>query len=687
MGGEWGVGASLTMESIPPDARGFVSGLLQSGYPTGYFLASIVYGLLFPIIGWCGMFMVGVLPALLVLYIRRRVPESPSWDRAAAARSSTVSILRSHWRLGVYAVALMAAFNFFSHGTQDLYPTFLQVQHALSPHAVGTIAAIYNVGAILGGILCGSLSERIGRRRMIVIAALLSLPVLPLWAFAASPVLLAMGAFLMQVMVQGAWGVIPAHLNELSPDEARGTFPGLVYQLGNLLASPNPTTGEAFATYEELSAEAVQGIIADTHQAYLRWRATSFRERATLMRNAAEVLRGNAREYAHLMAEEMGKPIRDGIAEAQKCAAGCDYYAENAERFLAPEPVQTQARKSFVAFNPLGVVLAVMPWNFPFWQVFRFAAPGLMAGNAGVLKHASNVPGCALAIEQVFRKAGFPDHLFRTLLIGSKEVAAVIENPLVRAVTLTGSGPAGRAVASKAAAMLKKTVLELGGSDPYLVLEDADLELAAAVSARGRLLNAGQSCIAAKRFIVIDKVRPRFEELFVERMSAAKVGDPMSEATELGPLARHDLRDALHTQVTRSIAMGARCLLGGKIPSGRGAYYPPTVLTDVGSGMPAYEEELFGPVAAVIPVKDDEAAIAAANDSVFGLGASVLTTDLARGERIAVERIEGGSVFGNEVRRSDPRLPFRGVKESGYGRGLSSYGIREFVNIKTVYVA
>jgi len=249
MGGEWGVGASLTMESIPPHARGFVSGLLQSGYPTGYFLASIVYGLLFPIIGWRGMFMVGVLPALLVLYIRRRVPESPSWDRAAAARSSTVSILRSHWRLGIYAVVLMAAFNFFSHGTQDLYPTFLQVQHALSPHAVGTIAAIYNVGAILGGILCGSLSERIGRRRMIVIAALLSLPVLPLWAFAASPVLLAMGAFLMQVMVQGAWGVIPAHLNELSPDEARGTFPGLVYQLGNLLASANATIQAGIAMH------------------------------------------------------------------------------------------------------------------------------------------------------------------------------------------------------------------------------------------------------------------------------------------------------------------------------------------------------------------------------------------------------------------------------------------------------
>src|SRR5882672_11407658 len=449
----------------------------------------------------------------------------------------------------------------------------------------------------------------------------------------------------------------------------------------------NPASGAVVASYEETSPEAVQAIIAGAHQAYLAWRSTSFRERAALMRRAAEVLRGNAREYARLMAEEMGKPIRDGIAEIQKCAVGCDYYAEHAERFLAPEPVVTEARKSHVAFNPLGVVLAVMPWNFPFWQVFRFAAPGLMAGNAAVLKHASNVPGCALAIEQIFRKAGFPEHLFRTLLIGAKEIAAVIEHPLVRAVTLTGSGPAGRAVASKAGAMLKKTVLELGGSDAYLMLEDADLEQAAVLSARGRLLNVGQSCIAAKRFIVVDKVRSRFEELFVKRMSAAKFGDPLSDQTELGPLARHDLRDVLHDQVERSVAMGARCLLGGKIPDSRGAYYPPTVLTDVRKGMPAYEEELFGPVAAVIPVKDEEAAIAAANDSVFGLGGAILTGDRERGERIACERMESGSVFVNEVVRSDVRLPFGGVKESGFGRELSTYGIKEFVNIKSVYVA
>src|SRR6266446_92318 len=361
----------------------------------------------------------------------------------------------------------------------------------------------------------------------------------------------------------------------------------------------NPVNGKIFATYDEMKPSVVSGIISDVHEAFLKWRRTTFDERAAMMREAARILRGKAGEYARLMAQEMGKPVRDGVAEVEKCASGCDFYAENAARFLAREPIATEARNSFVAFSPLGIVLAVMPWNFPFWQVFRFAAPGLMAGNAAVLKHASNVPGCALAIEDVFRRAGFPDNLFRTLMIGSKQVEAVIEHPLVRAVTLTGSGPAGRAVASKAGAMLKKTVLELGGSDPYLVLEDADLEQAAVLCTKGRLINMGQSCIAAKRFIVVDKVRSRFEELFVQRMSAAKFGDPLSEQTALGPLARHDLRDALHDQVQRSVAMGARCLLGGKIPEGRGAYYPPTVLTDVKKGIPAHEEELFGPVAAV----------------------------------------------------------------------------------------
>ena len=453
------------------------------------------------------------------------------------------------------------------------------------------------------------------------------------------------------------------------------------------LQTINPATGETLATYEEMTSDEVRSIIGKVHEAYLGWRLTSFRSRAAVMHQAAQVLRSNAAEYARLMAEEMGKPVRDGVAEVQKCAVGCDYYAENAEHFLAPEIAKTEARKSFVAFRPLGIVLAVMPWNFPFWQVFRFAAPGLMAGNAAVLKHASNLPGCALAIEQAFRKAGFPENLFRTLMIGSRSVDTVIEHPLIRAATLTGSGPAGRAVASKAGALLKKTVLELGGSDPYLVLDDADLDLAAKVGAKGRLVNSGQSCIAAKRFIVVEKVRRQFEELFVSQMSAVKVGDPLGDNTQMGPLARHDLRDTVHRQVEGSIAKGARCLLGGTIPNSRGAYYPPTVLTDVSKGMPAFDEEVFGPVAAVVPVKDEEQAIETANDSPFGLGGGVFTRDLARGEHIAAELIDSGMVFVNEHVSSDPRLPFGGIKESGYGRELSHYGIKEFVNIKTVYVA
>ena len=453
------------------------------------------------------------------------------------------------------------------------------------------------------------------------------------------------------------------------------------------IESINPATGERLKTYEEMPRGEVEHILDKTHEAFLAWRWKSFEERGQRMRAAAQVLRNKAETYARLMAQEMGKPVRDGIAEAQKCAVGCEFYADNAERFLAREPVKTEARESFVTFNPIGVVLGVMPWNFPFWQVFRFGAPTLMAGNAAVLKHASNVPGCALAIEEIFRTAGFPENLFRTLMIGSRQVDPVIEHPFVRAVSLTGSGPAGRAVASKAGQMLKKTVLELGGSDPYLVLEDADLDLAATVCTKGRLVNSGQSCIAAKRFIVVEAVRNEFEKRFIEKMKATKVGDPMSMETEMGPLARHDLRETLHRQVEESVRRGARCVLGGKIPEGPGAYYPPSVLTDVRKGMPAFDEELFGPVAAIVSVKNEAAAIEMANDSVFGLGGGVITRDLARGKRIAAELVESGIVFVNEPVRSDPRLPFGGVKESGYGRELSSYGIKEFVNIKTVYVA
>jgi len=449
----------------------------------------------------------------------------------------------------------------------------------------------------------------------------------------------------------------------------------------------NPATGEVVATHDEMKPDVVAGIVESVHAAALDWRRASYADRAVPMRKAAEILRKEARDFAHLMAREMGKPVRDGVAEAQKCATACDFFAEHAAKFLAREVVKTEARSSFVTFNPLGVVLAVMPWNFPFWQVFRFAAPSLMAGNAAVLKHASNVPGCAIAIEEIFHRAGFPENVFRTLMIGSGAVDAVIEHPRVRAVTLTGSGPAGRAIAAKAGRLLKKTVLELGGSDPYLVLEDADLDLAAAVCTRARLVNSGQSCIAGKRFIVVEGVRAGFEERFVKRMAAAKMGDPLDEATEVGPQARADLRDTLQRQVDESVAQGARCLLGGSVPDGPGAFYPPTILTHVRPGMPAFDEELFGPVAAVVPVRDEAEAVAMANASPFGLGGGVITRDVVRGERIAADLIESGCVFVNDAVRSDSRLPFGGIKESGYGRELASYGIREFVNIKSVCVA
>ncbi|MDB6101465.1 MAG: Succinate-semialdehyde dehydrogenase [Gammaproteobacteria bacterium] len=448
--------------------------------------------------------------------------------------------------------------------------------------------------------------------------------------------------------------------------------------------SINPATGATLRSYEESAPTTVAALIEGADRAFQHWRSLSFSERAKPMRRVSATLRERAREYARLMTEEMGKPIRDGIAEAQKCAQCCEYFAEHSEAFLARETVDIGAARSFVTFQPLGVILAIMPWNFPFWQVFRFAAPTLMAGNAAILKHASNVPGCTLALAELFAEAGFPEHLFAAVLIGSKRVDAIIEDRRIRAVTLTGSVDAGRAIARKAGEMLKKTVLELGGSDAYLVLEDADIEVAAELSAKGRLVNSGQSCIAAKRFIVVDKVRARFEELFVQQMRAAKVGDPMSQSTEVGPLARRDLRDALHQQVQASIAKGARCLVGGAIPEGPGAYYPPTVLTDVRPGMPAYEQELFGPVAAVIAAPDEPAAIRIANDSVFGLGAGVFSGDLDRATRIAAEEIEAGSVFVNATVQSNPRLPFGGVKESGYGRELSAYGIKEFVNIKSV---
>jgi len=453
-----------------------------------------------------------------------------------------------------------------------------------------------------------------------------------------------------------------------------------------MIKAINPATDEVIKEYKEMSPKEVDEIIYAVHEEFLSWRNTSFMGRASHMKLAADVLRDNAEEYAELMANEMGKPIAGGRAEIMKCALTCDFYADNAKEFLKNEVVETEFEKSFVAHQPLGAVLAVMPWNFPFWQVFRFAAPALMAGNVGLLKHASNVPGCALAIEDVFSKAGFPENVFRTLMIGSKQVSSVIENEYVKAVTLTGSTKAGESVASKAGSVIKKTVLELGGSDAYIILEDADLESAINTCATSRLTNSGQSCIAAKRFVVVESVYQRFEELFLARMKNAKMGDPLKEDTEVGPQARKDLRDELHQQVIKSIDKGAKCLLGGEMPEGKGAFYPPTVLTNVKKGMPAYDEELFGPVASIISVKNEQEAIMVANDTKFGLGAAVFTEDKVKGEKIALNNLDAGTCCVNGQVRSDPRLPFGGIKGSGYGRELSYHGIKEFVNIKTIVV-
>jgi succinate-semialdehyde dehydrogenase/glutarate-semialdehyde dehydrogenase len=452
------------------------------------------------------------------------------------------------------------------------------------------------------------------------------------------------------------------------------------------MESRNPATGEVFEDYPLMDPVAWREIVSRVEGEFNRWRHTEFGQRARHLRALAALLRERRGDLAELMTREMGKPITQAWAEVDKCAWVCEYYADHGAGFLAPEEVETDASRSFVAFEPLGPVLAVMPWNFPLWQVFRFAAPALMAGNTALLKHASNVPGSALAIEALFRDSGFPGDCFRTLLIGSSEVAQVIARPEIKAVTLTGSTAAGKAVAEAAGRELKKTVLELGGSDPYLILEDADLEQAVATCVSSRLINNGQSCIAAKRFIVPRSIRQEFEERFVESMARKVVGDPLDEETDVGPLAREDLRDELHQQVELSIEAGARLLLGGVPLDQEGAWYPPTVLTDVRRGMPAYDDELFGPVAAIIPVDDEDLGIRAANDSAFGLGAAVFTADSERGEEIAHKRLEAGSCFVNAFVRSDPRLPFGGVKGSGYGRELSHFGIREFVNIKTVYV-
>jgi succinate-semialdehyde dehydrogenase/glutarate-semialdehyde dehydrogenase len=453
-----------------------------------------------------------------------------------------------------------------------------------------------------------------------------------------------------------------------------------------MATSINPATGEEIKNYPDLNESRIEKILDQSNKTFNQWKSTDFSQRTEKMKNAHNILLKRKEEFAKIMTLEMGKPIAQSISEIEKCAWVCEYFADNSENFLSNEVIKTDASKSYVTYQPLGVVLAIMPWNFPFWQVFRFAAPNLMAGNAGVLKHASNVTGCALSIEEVFKEAGFPENLFRTIVVPSQKMDKVIKNQNIKAVTLTGSVLAGRSVAAIAGSVLKKTVLELGGSDPYVVLEDANLKNTVETCVNSRLINGGQSCIAAKRFIVVEKIYKEFEKMFVDLMKEKKMGDPFNKENDLGPQASVNLRDDLHKQVEGSIKKGAKLLLGGKIPGGKGAYYPPTVLSEVKKGMPAYDEEIFGPVAAIIKVADEDEAVKVANDTNFGLGAAVFTSGLERGKLIAEKKLQAGNCFVNSSVKSDPRLPFGGIKESGYGRELSPFGIKEFVNIKTVYI-
>ncbi|HEX6306812.1 MAG TPA: NAD-dependent succinate-semialdehyde dehydrogenase [Longimicrobiales bacterium] len=452
------------------------------------------------------------------------------------------------------------------------------------------------------------------------------------------------------------------------------------------MQSRNPATGEVLETFEELDEADLEHRLERAWHAFATHRRTPFGERARRMRAAAEILEREKRQLGRLMTLEMGKPIGAAVAEAEKCAWVCRYYADNAERFLVAEHVDTGAGSGMVQYQALGPVLAIMPWNFPFWQVFRFVAPGLMAGNVGLLKHASNVPQCALAIEDILRRAGFEEGVFQALLVGSESVERIIRDPRVRAVTLTGSDRAGAAVARTAGEELKKTVLELGGSDPFIVMPSAELDSAVATAVSARTINNGQSCIAAKRFIIEQSVYDTFVERFVERMRALRLGDPLDERTQIGPLATEGIRDGLAQQVEESVARGARVLAGGAIPRRKGWFYEPTVLVDIPEDSPAYRDELFGPVAALFRARDIDDAIRIANDSVFGLGSAAWTQDEREQQRF-VDELEAGLVFINGMVASDPRLPFGGVKRSGYGRELGRIGILEFVNVKSVVVS
>ena len=451
------------------------------------------------------------------------------------------------------------------------------------------------------------------------------------------------------------------------------------------IASINPATGETIRTFEALDSAAIEASLARASSAFRVNRARSFAERATRMRRTAALLEEHSNDLGRLVTIEMGKPVKAAVAEVVKCATTCRYYAEHAEGYLADEKVETDAKESFIRYEPLGPVLAVMPWNFPFWQVFRFAAPALMAGNVALLKHASNVPQCALAIEETLRDAGFTDHEFQTLLIGSQQVESIIADERVRAITLTGSEPAGASVASIAAKHIKKAVLELGGSDPFIVMPSANLDDAVATAVKARIVNNGQSCIAAKRFIIHESIADEFEKRFVAAMASLKVGDPLDESTDIGPLATPQIVDDIESQVNQSVAAGAHLLTGGHRLGARGNFYAPTVLARIPDDAPAAREETFGPVASLFRAKNVDEAIRIANDTPFGLGASVWTNDRAEMDAF-ITRIDTGQVFINAMVASDPRVPFGGTKHSGFGRELGAYGIREFVNVKTVWV-
>ena len=451
------------------------------------------------------------------------------------------------------------------------------------------------------------------------------------------------------------------------------------------IATINPATGQTIKTFEALTDTQVDQKIQKATETFRAFRKLRFADRARMMNRAAEILESEKDSLAHLMTLEMGKTLRSAVDEAVKCAWACRYYAENAERFLADEVVETPASRSFIRYQPMGVILVIMPWNYPFWQVFRFIAPGLMAGNVGVLKHASNVPQCALKIEEVLLKAGFPDGAFQTLLIGSDKVDRILADPRVAAATLTGSEGAGVKVGAGAAQRIKKVVLELGGSDPFIVMPSANVEEAVTVGIKARTLNNGQSCIAAKRFIVADQIADKFQREFVAQMEKLKLGDPFDEKTDVGPLANAEAVSSLQADVSASVKAGAKILTGGKPASLPGSFYLPTVLVDIPEDSPAYREELFGPVASIFRVKNVDEAIRVANDSRFGLGASAWTNDKSEQERF-ISELEAGMVFINQMVFSDPRVPFGGVKRSGVGRELSTYGIREFTNVKTVWI-